>query len=157
MGDRPGTPIPPHHPHCLGCGPLNVAGMGLELRLDEDFVRGEVCFDRRQEGAPGFAHGGAICTVLDDALGTLLLVIRKPAVTANLNVDFRSPAFLNRRLTVEAWSEGVAGRKLYLAGRMLDDSTILAEARGLFVEVEPDHFRRGGADISEFWTGIGPR
>lgn len=144
--------MPPHHPNCMGCGPQNAAGMGLILHRFGDEVRGEVCFDRRQEGAPGFAHGGAICTVLDDALGSLLLILKTPAVTANLEVSFRSPAFLNRNFIVEARTESVAGRKLHLAGRILDGSTVLAEARGLFVEVGLEHFRRGGDGLVDMWT-----
>lgn len=151
MRANPDGSVPAHQPHCLGCGPENPAGMGLRLRLDGDRVIGSVCFDRRQEGAPGFAHGGAVSTVLDDALGTVLLVIRRPAVTAKLSVDFRAPAFLGRKLEVEAWCERIDGRKLHLAGRLLDSGQLIAEATGLFIEVDVDHFRRGGQDLPERW------
>lgn len=143
--------VPAHQPHCLGCGPENPASMGLELRIVGDRVRGRVRFDRRQEGAPGFAHGGAVATVLDDALGTVLVLVRRPAVTANLSVDFRAPAFLERDLEVEAWCDDVDGRKLQLAGRLIDSGEVVAEARGLFLEVEIDHFRRGGQPLPERW------
>lgn len=143
--------VPAHQPHCLGCGPDNPASMGLRLRTVDDRVTGRVRFDRRQEGAPGFAHGGAVATVLDDALGTVLVLIRRPAVTANLTVDFRAPAFLDRDLEVEAWCEHVDGRKLHLAGRLTDAGDVVAEARGLFVEVEIDHFRRGGQPLPDRW------
>ena len=41
--DWPVTPLedgtlPPHHAHCLGCGPENPAGMGLKLRIDGELV-----------------------------------------------------------------------------------------------------------------------
>jgi acyl-coenzyme A thioesterase PaaI-like protein len=143
--------IPPHQPNCLGCGPDNPAGMGLRLRTDGERILGGVRFDRRQEGAPGFAHGGAIATVLDDALGTVLILIERPAVTANLDIDFRAPAFLDRDLTVEAHCERIDGRKIHLLGRLLDGETLLAEARALFVEVDFEHFRRGGRKLPETW------
>lgn len=149
--DADGT-VPAHQPHCLGCGPENPAGMGLRLRIDGHRVRGTVRFDRRQEGAPGFAHGGAVATVLDDALGTVLVILERPAVTANLNVDFRAPAFLEHDLTVEAWSDRVDGRKLHLVGRLLDGDNVVAEARGLFIEVDVNHFRRGGQELPDRWT-----
>jgi len=144
--------VPAHQPHCLGCGPDNPASMGLRLRIDDDRVRGTVRFDRRQEGAPGFAHGGAVATVLDDALGTVLVILERPAVTANLNVDFRAPAFLEHDLTIEAWSDRVDGRKLHLVGRLLDGDNVIAEARGLFIEVDLNHFRRGGKELPDRWT-----
>lgn len=152
MRPNPDGTVPAHQPHCLGCGPENPAGMGLRLRVDGDRVQGAVRFDRRQEGAPGFAHGGAVATVLDDALGTVLILIERPAVTANLNVDYRAPAFLDHDLIVEAWCERIDGRKLHLAGRLLDSESVIAEARGLFIEVDVDHFRRGGQELPERWA-----
>ena len=148
--DENGT-IPAHQPHCLGCGPENPASMGLKLRIQGDRILGSVRFDRRQEGAPGFAHGGAVATVLDDALGTVLILVQRPAVTANLNIDFRAPAFLGRELSVEARCERIDGRKLHLVGRLLDGEEIIAEGRGLFIEVNIDHFRRGGQELPDNW------
>ena len=148
--DADGT-IPAHQPHSLGCGPENPASVGLKLRVEGDRVLGSVRFDRRQEGAPGFAHGGAVATVLDDALGTVLILVQRPAVTANLNVDFRAPAFLGRELSVEAQCERIEGRKLHLVGRLLDGKEIIAEGRALFIEVDINHFRRGGQELPENW------
>ena len=148
--DADGT-IPAHQPHCLGCGPENPASMGLKLRVEGDRVLGSVRFDRRQEGAPGFAHGGAVATVLDDALGTVLLLGQRPAVTPNRPADFRAPAFLGRELSVEAQCERIEGRKLHLVGRLLDGKEIIAEGRALFIEVDINHFRRGGQELPENW------
>ena len=148
--DADGT-VAAHQPHCLGCGPENPASMGVRLRVEGERVLGSVRFDRRQEGAPGFAHGGAVATVLDDALGTVLILLRRPAVTANLNVDFRSPAFLDRELCIEARCERMEGRKLHLAGRLLDGEETIAEGRALFIEVDIEHFRRGGQELPVGW------
>ncbi len=151
MKPRADGSIPAHQPHCLGCGPENPANMGLALRLDGDRVRGCVRFDRRQEGAPGFAHGGAVATVLDDALGTMLMILRRPAVTANLNVNFRAPAFLGHDLEVEAWCERIDGRKLFLQGKITEDSAVIAGASALFIEVGVEHFERGRGELPESW------
>lgn len=118
----------------------------MRLRIAGDHIKGHVTLDRRHEGAPGFAHGGAVATVLDDTLGTLLIVLRRPAVTAKLDVDYRRPAFLGRRFEVEAWAERTEGRKLWLAGRMTEDGEIVAEARALFVSVSTEHFLKGRGD-----------
>lgn len=141
-----GAQLTPHHPNCLGCGDQNPAGMGLELREEDDRVVGEVTIDRRHEGAPGFAHGGALATILDDALGSLLMLLRVPAVTAKLEVDYRRPAFLGRRFEVEAWVESRDGRKLRLAGEIRETGERVAEARGLFVQVDPEHFLQGARE-----------
>lgn len=141
--------LPPHQPHCLGCGDRNPGSMGLRLRLDGDRVRGYVTLDRRHEGAPGFAHGGAVATVLDDALGTMLLVLRRPAVTAKLEVDYRRPAFLGRRFEVEAWAERTDDRKLWLAGVLREGDDVVAEASALFVAVSVEHFLKGRGEAEE--------
>lgn len=144
-------PLPPHQPHCMGCGDQNPASFGLRMRRDGERIRAEVTFDRRQEGAPGFAHGGAVSAALDDCLGSVLVILRIPAVTARLEVDFRHPALLGRRLEIEAWPEGVEGRKLSLAATMRDEGGLIAEARAIFVQVELQHFLQGTAELPESW------
>lgn len=32
------------------------------------------------------------------------------------------------------------------------DTAVIAEARGLFIEVDIDHFRRGGQELPDRWT-----
>ncbi|CAB4916052.1 MULTISPECIES: PaaI family thioesterase [Patulibacter] len=148
--------IPEHHPNCLGCGSQNPAGMGLRLRVDGDLLRGTITFDRRHEGAPGIVHGGAVATVLDDSLGSLLIVLGTPAVTANLNVSFRAPALLERPMQIEAWAVGRDGRKLHLHGRLLDNETVIAEAQALFLIVDVTHFESGGHALLPGWEDWSP-
>lgn len=143
--------LPPHQPHCLGCGDQNPASLGLRMRREADRIRGHITVDRRHEGAPGFVHGGAVSTILDDALGSVLLILERPAVTAKLEVNYRRPAFIGRRFEVEAWAERVEGRKLHLAGEMRDQGELIADAAGLFIEVDIEHFRRGSEDLPAGW------
>ncbi|MBV9212771.1 MAG: PaaI family thioesterase [Actinobacteria bacterium] len=135
--------LPAHQPNCLGCGDENPAGLGMRMRRDGDRVVGEVTIDERHEGAPGYAHGGAVTTALDDAIGMLLFVLERPAVTARLEVDFRRPAFIDRKFDVEAWIDSVEGRKLHLNAELRDGDETVAEARALFLEVDPRHFAEG--------------
>lgn len=156
MRVAPDGSIPEHHPNCLGCGSQNPAGMGVRLRADGDLLRGSVTFDQRQEGAPGIAHGGAVATVLDDSLGSMLVLLGIPAVTANLNVNFRAPALLHRPMQIEAWSAGRDGRKLHLHGRLLSDSTVIADAQALFLAVDTSHFNQGGQQLPPEWADWSP-
>jgi acyl-coenzyme A thioesterase PaaI-like protein len=143
-------PIPFHHANCLGCGPENSASMGLRLHAEGGRVVGDIVFDQRHEGAPGFAHGGAVATILDDTLGTVPALLRVPAVTANLSIDYRSPAILGKHLRVEAWAVDREGRKVRLAARMTNGETVIAEATALFVEVPLEHFGQGGKELADF-------
>ena len=138
-----------HHPNCLGCGPENPGSLGLRFAIEDDRVLGTTTLDERHEGAPGFAHGGAIATALDDTLGTLLVVLRRPGVTAKLEVNYRQPAFLGRPFELEAWVDRVEGRKLHLSAELRDEGEVVADASALFLEVELEHFLKGGRDMPE--------
>ena len=144
-----------HQPHCMGCGPENPAGLGLQMRIDGDRVYGHVRFDRRQEGAPGIAHGGAVSTAIDDLMGTVLLIVNRPAVTVTLTVDFRAPTLLDRDLELEGWCERIDGRKLHLRSTVSDSGTVVAEGHAIFLEVDLEHFRRGGQPLPETWQRWG--
>jgi acyl-coenzyme A thioesterase PaaI-like protein len=152
--------LPPHHPWCLGCGPENPGSLGLRLAIEGERVTGECTLDQRHQGAPGFAHGGGVATALDDTLGTLLVVLGQPGVTAKLEVDYRRPAFLGRRFELEAWVDRVEGRKIHMEAQMRDGDDVVADAHALFIQVEPEHFLQAGAvpdEWSEHWWREGRR
>jgi acyl-coenzyme A thioesterase PaaI-like protein len=132
------------------CGPENPDGWGLEMTVGQDTrVRGTITFGARHEGAPGVAHGGALAAALGDTFGSVLLALRTPAVTANLNVNYRARIPLHRELICEAWCDRVEGRKLFMSGRALDGDTVLADATALFIEVPVEQFHPEG--VAEWW------
>ncbi|MCM6776420.1 PaaI family thioesterase [Nocardia sp. CDC159] len=137
--------LPHHQPHCLGCGPANASGLGIEFVRDGDGIRGVLSLDRRHEGAPGLAHGGAVAAILDEAAGTALLPLRLPAVTAQLNVSFAQPVPLGRELTVRSRLDRRDGRKLHISAVLELDGRVAARAEALFVEVAAEHFHAHGA------------
>jgi uncharacterized protein (TIGR00369 family) len=142
-------PLAAHHPNCIGCGTENQGSMGLRFFADGQHVRASMRLDERHEGAPGFVHGGMLATALDDTFGALLVVLRRPAVTARLEVDYRRPAFLHRDFELDAWCEQIDGRKLHLVGEIREGDDLVAEAHALFLEVDLGHFARGGKDMPE--------
>jgi acyl-coenzyme A thioesterase PaaI-like protein len=139
-----------HHPNCLGCGDENPGTLGLEFVVVGERVHAKLRLEARHEGAPGFAHGGAVATALDDTIGTLLVVLRRPAVTARLEVNYRRPVFVDCGYSIEAWIDRIEGRKLHLAASMRDEAgEIVADANALFLEVALDHFLQGGRELPE--------
>ncbi len=61
----------PRKNHCFGCGHDNPQGMRLKFSLDEE-SRQAIChfkLSRKYTGPPGYAHGGIIATILDEAMG----------------------------------------------------------------------------------------
>src|SRR3954449_5110201 len=93
---------------------------------DELVAQGRVLFRRAHEGAPGFAHGGAVAAALDDAIGMLIFRMRRPAVTRRLEVDYVAPCFVGRRYDVTAVCERVEGRKLWMVASLREDDRVVA-------------------------------
>jgi len=141
---------PFHHPGCLGCGTDNPRSLGVRMHPDGERMVGRVRFDEDREGAPGFVHGGAVATVLDEVLGTVPLLLGRPAVTANLNIDFRAPVLIGAEVEATAWLVRAEGRKFFVAGELREGETLLAEATGLFLEMPPEHYARGAEAVGRW-------
>jgi acyl-coenzyme A thioesterase PaaI-like protein len=121
------------------------------MHADGERVRADVVFDQRHQGAPGLAHGGAVAAAFDDLFGGLLVMLETPAVTANLNVDFRAPVPLGAGVALHAHCAGQDGRKLRFQAVAEHDGQRLAEATALFLRVDLSHFEATGAPIPDTW------
>nr|WP_255670404.1 hotdog domain-containing protein [Aeromicrobium wangtongii] len=102
---------------------------------EEDRIEGTLTFGPFFLGGGGAAHGGAILTVFDEVLGVLATADGKPARTAYLKSDFRSPVLLDTPVRVRAWVDRVEGRKRFIRGDMWAGETLCAEVDSLFVEL----------------------
>lgn len=142
---QPGDALPAHNDGCMICGTTSASSpLVAPFRvLADDAVGTDVRFDDRHQGAPLYAHGGMVAAVLDDACGYVSFVVLRIFVTAHLEVDYRRPVLLGHVYAVRAWCEQVDGRKVHLRAELRDlaDGTVVAEAKGLFVTVDLEHFR----------------
>lgn len=89
-------------------------------------------------GHHGILHGGISTVLLDECMGRACfpLLAKKIAVTASLEVKFRSPVPIPGVILLSAKTVKVEGRKAWVEGRIEDPETgaVLVEANGLFVE-----------------------
>jgi uncharacterized protein (TIGR00369 family) len=130
--------------HCFGCGGANEMGMLLTFELDEISRRskGRFRIPARYQGAKGLVHGGIVATLLDEAMGKLNHGIGKPAMTAELRVNYLRPVPVEQEIIVEAHQERRIGRNFLHAGEIRDlAGNVLARGEGRFVEVDPDRIR----------------
>jgi acyl-coenzyme A thioesterase PaaI-like protein len=117
-------------------GLRNPVGLHLQYRIDGDRVVTDYTPGDRHMAFPGFAHGGLIIAVLDDAMGRCAAVRRRWVVTARLDSRFRSGAPIGVRMRIEAWITRFTARAMHASGRaLLDDGTVVAEADGTFLPV----------------------
>lgn len=130
---------------CFGCGGNNAAGMKLVFDLDFDArrIRGRFVIGENYAGGAGFAHGGIIAVVLDEAMGKLSKLTEEKAVTAELNVVYRKPVPVGQEIVVEGWQEEEKGRNRFRVGEIRDtQGNLLARGTGRFVTIDEKHFER---------------
>jgi len=108
------------------------------FRFSNVEVRARVTFTEAFLGR-GSVHGGVLPLLFDDVLGHLANVERAHSRTAFLHVDYRALTPIGQEVTLQADVDRIEGRKRFLSGRLLDGEKTLVEARGLFVELKPEH------------------
>jgi acyl-CoA thioesterase FadM len=99
-------------------------------------------------GAPFMLHGGIVATLMDDVVGTLMTVnetttedeksvpLSSAAVTAYMNIQYRSPITTPQTVLVIAKSREFKGRKFYLDSEIRDEyGHVLASAESLWIAV----------------------
>jgi len=100
-------------------------------RIVGKFVLGE-----RYQGGAGFAHGGIIAVLLDEAMGKVCRFREARAVTAELNVEYLKPVNVLSEIVVEGYETEQKGRNLFMAAEIRDATgQILAKGRARFVVI----------------------
>jgi uncharacterized protein (TIGR00369 family) len=126
---------------CFGCGQANATGLRLEFLLAEDGT--VVCLPTIPdsfEGPAGYLHGGIIATLLDEAMSKSVRARGLTAMTRQMEVDYLRPVHSGTPIRLESRLVRSEGRKHWSEARILNPrGHILAEARGLFVEVRSGH------------------
>lgn len=134
-------PLPSHYERCFGCGQRHPTGLRLTMSGRGRRVEGSFLVTEHHQGAPGLAHGGVVAAAVDEAMGFLLWLVGRPAVTAHLEVDFRRPVPVGSRLDLAGEVERVDGRKIYAAMTGRIDGEVAVESKAVFVKVGAEHFR----------------
>jgi acyl-coenzyme A thioesterase PaaI-like protein len=139
------------HPanRCFGCGGANPAGMKLpfELDLDDRRTHGKFSLGSNYAGGGGFAHGGIIAVVLDEAMGKLSKLTDERAVTAEMSITYRKPVPVDREIIVEGWQEEEQGRNRFRVAEIRDArGNVLARGKGRFVVVSAERIAPARAD-----------
>src|SRR5215467_1356732 len=123
---------------CFGCGGANELGMKLvfDLLPDEQRTRGKFLLGPNYAGGAGFAHGGIIAVLLDEAMGKISKLTEERAVTAELSVEYKKPVPVNEEIIVEGWQESEEGRNRFRVGEIRDaKGNLLARGKARFVVI----------------------
>lgn len=125
---------------CFGCGGDNAGGMKLAFEQDNVNRRivGRFVLGERYQGGGGFAHGGIIAVLLDEAMGKVCRFREVRAVTAELTVEYLKPVSVEQEITVEGRETEHRGRNLFMTAEVRDAAgVVLAQGRARFVVISP--------------------
>ena len=108
-------------------------------KTDDGRVGGTAKFRRFHLGRNGAVHGGCIAQLFDSLLGYTAFRLTRSLYqrTAFLHVDDRKIVPIETKLQADAGVDHVDGRKMFIAGRLLDGEVVLAEVNALFVKLNP--------------------
>lgn len=123
---------------CFACGKENRHGMQLRFSLDpkNSVVRGKFRLGSRYQGPPGYAHGGIIATVVDEAMGKLNRLEDVLALTANISVEYLRSVPLGHPIVVEARPLTHRGRNYWRECTIRDvQGNLLVRSKGRFVRI----------------------
>jgi uncharacterized protein (TIGR00369 family) len=141
--DREGAfEFEPHR--CFACGELNEHGLHLAIHTDPTQSWTETTLEQRFQGWEAVAHGGIVCTLLDEVMAWAVIGRGTWGVTARLNVTFRRPIPVGRAIRAEG-RVVEENRRLHRAeGRVVDAATgeVLATGESSFVAVPPSEVER---------------
>lgn len=128
--------VAPHR--CFACGALNEHGIHLDLHVDGDRCWTELALPDRFQGWDGIAHGGIICTVLDEVMAWSLAATDNWGLTARMSVDFKRPVRLGVAIRGEGWITAVRRRIVETAAHIVDPATgeVLATANATYVAAD---------------------
>jgi uncharacterized protein (TIGR00369 family) len=126
---------------CFGCGPDNPDSMRLKFTYDKKHacVICRVKLNARFAGPPGYAHGGIIATLLDEAMAKLNKLHGVTAVTGHLSVDYRRPVPLGHVIRLEAREVRVSGRRRFREAEIVSSKgELLVQGQSIFITVNPE-------------------
>jgi acyl-coenzyme A thioesterase PaaI-like protein len=128
--------VAPHH--CFACGALNEHGIHLDLHVDGDRCWTDLALADRFQGWDGIAHGGIVCTILDEVMAWSLAATDNWGLTARMSVEFKRPVPLGVPIRGEGWITSLRRRLVETEARIVDPATgtVLATATATYVAAD---------------------
>lgn len=129
----------------LGCFACGRGEDGLGLVFDSDGAGGvsaEWFCEERLQSYPGIVHGGIIATVLDSAMTNCLLAKDIPALTAEMQIEYKEPVRVGDTAVVRAWLTRSRPPLFMLEAEVIQNKTVRARAAAKFMRTDIWSVRR---------------
>lgn len=120
-------------------GEFNPFSMGAKYFRNGTESVARVRVNRCYEGPPGRVHGGFLCALFDEVMGTVFRATgTASAFTGELSVRFEGPAPIDVDLEFRAREVGTEGRKRFLEAEGLGPKGQFASAKAVFITMRPE-------------------
>lgn len=134
----------PHTHNCLVCGRSNPHGLRLSLHVDCDGGLVHTAFTPQPHhaGFESITHGGALATVLDEAMvWAATWRYKKFCLCAEMNIRFLKPAMIGQPVAIIAKVESFRPRLSTTSGEIRDShGNLIAESTGKYMPMsDADH------------------
>lgn len=129
------------YPNCFGCGKNNPFGLQLTFRHQGDALVTDFMPGGTHEGWPGIVHGGIISTLLYEVMENLAYRNGTVAMMRDLEVNFRRPAKIGRRITAVARLELSTDREMSVTATLVQNN-LIAEGSANLVALHDDQITR---------------
>lgn len=110
--------------------------LGAQFTLEDDgSVSATWRIGTAQAGPPAHAHGGALATLLDEAMGAAAWLAGYRVLAVHLSFDYKQPVPVDLPIRIRARVDRQEGRKVFTSGTItLPDDTVAVTGAGIFVE-----------------------
>jgi uncharacterized protein (TIGR00369 family) len=110
---------------------------------DEGSIMAFFHLGRRLAGHAGLVHGGMIAVLLDECMGRACFprLEGKIAVTAQMEIAYKSPTKVDSVIVIRAWTKNIQGRKAFVEAVVEDtaERRLIATATALFIQPKWAH------------------
>lgn len=124
---------------CFVCGVENQFGLKIKFyETEPGQVSAETTVPEQFQGYGGIVHGGIVAAILDEVSGRSMIRGEPPRfmVTAKLEVRYRKPVPVGKRLLLEGRAKEDSGRVAVVTGAIYDENhVLLAEAEAVLVDI----------------------
>lgn len=112
--------------NCFGCSPDNPIGLNMEFYTDGESIVSEWDPQNHFQGYVNVLHGGIQATLMDEIASWLVYALLDTAgVTANLNVNYLKPVYINGPIQIKARLKERGERKAIIKAEILNEKGIV--------------------------------
>ena len=142
--------------HCFVCGVENKFGLQLKFyEVEPGHIKAETIVPEHFQGYPGVVHGGIVAAMLDEVSGRAMLTgsdSPRWMVTAKLQVRYRRPVPIGKKLLLEGTAQSDNGRIATVTGTICDENLqVLAEAEAVLADIPKNILPPTGNSEDDEW------